>query len=181
MGILRELPDSVIWLLSSNRLAEETLVTKANEHGIDPTRLIFAERTDLTQHINRLRLADVALDTYLYNGGVTTSNALAAGVPVVTILGNRFASRMSASMLSAMGIPELVAADLQDYANLATTLARRPDWMAELRARLKRNRQTSPLFDEKRFAKNLERAFLTMFEVFRAGAEPRAIWVRESN
>jgi protein O-GlcNAc transferase len=181
MEILSELPNSVLWLSPNNRLAEESLVRKANDFGVEPTRLIFAERTDLTQHINRLRLADVALDTLLSNGGVTTSNALAVGVPVVTVLGERFASRMSASMLSAMGIAELVAADLQDYAELAIALARRPDWVTELRVRLQRNCQTSPLFDEKRFAKNLERAFLTMFEIFRAGDEPQAIWLRESN
>jgi protein O-GlcNAc transferase len=179
MRILRRIPQSVLWLLNQNFAATENLQRRAQAQGIQPSRLIFADALPLEDHLARLRLADLALDTRIYNGGATTSNALWAGVPVITLKGDHFVSRMSSSILSAVGLSELVTHNLKDYEALAVELAGRPDKLRAVRKKLARNRLTHPLFDTPRFVRNLENAYKMMWKIFAGGHPPQSIEVAE--
>jgi predicted O-linked N-acetylglucosamine transferase (SPINDLY family) len=126
----------------------------------------------VAEHLARHRLADLFLDTLPYNAHVTTADALWAGLPVLTCPGNTFAGRVAGSLLHAIGLDELVATSLDDYETRALRLAREPEILAQLRARVARNRQTYPLFDTARFTRNLEAAYTQMWETWKAGRPP---------
>jgi predicted O-linked N-acetylglucosamine transferase (SPINDLY family) len=172
--LLRAVPDSVLWLVGGNRAVERNLCTEAHARGVDPGRLVFAQRLAYAEHLARLPLADLCLDTFPYNGGATTSDALRAGVPVVTCAGRSFAARMSGSLLRALRIPELIADSLEQYQEIALALARAPQRLAELRAGLAANATASPLFQTDRARRHLEAAFTQMVERSRR-FEPPAI------
>jgi protein O-GlcNAc transferase len=180
MKILRQIPEGVLWLLGGNEAAERNLRREAWDSGVAPERLFFSKRLPLDEHLARLKLADLALDTRVYNGGATTSNALWAGVPVITLQGSHFLSRMSASSLSAIGLSELITHSLEEYEALAVRLACNPDELQAIRERLAKNRLTKPLFDTPRFARNLEKAYKEMWEIFLGGEKPRQIEVMEN-
>ena len=179
MDLLAGTPDSVLWLMRGNDLAEGNLRREAAVRGIAADRLVFAGGLPKDRHLARLGLADLALDTRVCNGHTTTSDALWAGVPVITIKGGHFASRVSASILNAVGLPELVTGSLDAYAALAGELSHDPDRLRQLRDRLAENRLSEPLFDTPRFVKNLERAYQRMWERFVEGSAPRRIEVAE--
>lgn len=181
MQILGEVEGSVLWLQGGNPMAVENLRRAAAARGVAAERLVFAQAVPLSRHLARLRLADLALDTFVYNGGATTSNALWAGVPVITVPGAAFVSRMSASALTAVGLPELICPDAAAYVHLAVGLARGRERLAALRRRLIHNRTTAPLFDTRRFTKTLESAYLEMWEIYRSGQRPRMIRVVAGN
>lgn len=174
MEILHAVPGSVLWLHPCPPLAVTNLRAAAAGRGIAPERLIFAGRVPLASHLSRLALVDVALDTRTYGGGSTTSNALWAGVPVIALEGTHFASRMGASLLQALGMPQLIVADLTSYRDLAIGLAREPQRRASLRAELARRRGTSPLFDAGRFTRELEAAYRQMLRLRSPGGVPPA-------
>jgi len=176
---LKKVPSSVLWLLKSNDLAEHNLKTEAEARGVDAERLIFADKIPKDRHLARTRLADLALDTRICGGHTTTSDALWAGVPVVTMLGGHFASRVSASLLTAVGMPELVTENLEDYEDLALRLSRQPVELAALKNRLAQNRLSEPLFDTPRFVRNLENAYRRMWEIYQSGKTPCQIDVIE--
>jgi len=179
MRILAATPESVLWLGQTNELAEANLRREAQARGVDPARLVFANRLPTKEeHLARLRLADLALDTRIYNGHATTSDAVWAGLPVVALLGRHFASRVSASLLTTIGLPEPVARSLDEYEALALRLAREPEALAALSRKLEANRRTRPLFDSAGFVRGLEAAYRRMFELFLAGEAPRALKVR---
>ena len=168
MRILQAVPRSVLWLLDGPAMAN--LKREAASRGVDPARLCpgsFAEKAD---HLARHALADLFLDTPVYNGHTTTADALWSGVPVLTRPGETFASRVAASMLAAVGMPELVVADLASYESLAIELANDPVRLKGLRRQLAERRTTFPLFDTPRFTRNLERAFDRMWRRYEAGA-----------
>ena len=169
MDILKAVPDAVLWLLVNNPRAAENLRRAASAAGIDPARLIFADMMAKPQHLKRMGLADLVLDTRIYNGHTTTSDALWAGVPVLTLRGTHFASRVSASILSAFDLPELVMESLDDYRRLAVAVTTDPDRLAELKRKTARLRKDAPLFDTKGFARNLERGYAEMWRRYRAG------------
>jgi predicted O-linked N-acetylglucosamine transferase (SPINDLY family) len=177
MELLQALPRAVLWLWRPNDLIEENLRREAAARGVDPARLYFSDRLPKAQHLRRLQLADLALDTRLYNGHTTTSDALWAGLPVIALEGRHFASRVSASLLRAIGLPELVANSLPAYRDLALGLARHPERLAALRAKLAAHRTTAPLFDSGRFVQGLEGAYAAMTERHRKGLAPAAIAV----
>jgi predicted O-linked N-acetylglucosamine transferase (SPINDLY family) len=177
MTLLREVPDSVLWLLEGDRVACENLKREAEERGISARRLVFAPRMGGMDHLDRHLLADLCLDTIHCNGHTTTSDALWAGVPVVTCLGNTFASRVSASLLTAIGLPELITPDLAAYMALARDLARTPSRLAALRGRLAVNRITFPLFNTARFARHLEAAYAEMWRRAQKRLPPDVIHV----
>ena len=179
LDILERVPDSILWLFRSNAAAEENLRRAAAARGVDTERLVFAGRVAKDRHLARASLADLALDTRVYGGHTTTSDMLWAGVPVITLLGGHFASRVGASLLKTMGLDELVTASLAEYRDLAVRLARHPTELGQLRQRLAINRERSPLFDTARFARNLERAFAQMWACHRAGQEPASFTVVE--
>jgi protein O-GlcNAc transferase len=169
MRLLHAVEGSVIWLLSDNAAAENNLRREAGERGIDPARLVFAPRMALDRHLARHRLADLFLDTLPVNAHTTASDALWAGLPVLTCVGGTFAGRVAASLLHAVGLPELVAGNLHDYEALALTLATNAAELTGVRAKLERNRAASPLFDADRLRRNLESAYQRMWDTLQQG------------
>jgi protein O-GlcNAc transferase len=175
MRILRQSPHSVFWLMPENSGVAENLLAVARRMGVDPRRLVFKDKVPIRHHLNRLRYADLALDTIAVNGAATTSDALWAGVPVLTVKGCHFASRMSQSLLTAIGLPEMVVEDVKQYEQTAVSLANKPAELADIRKKLHANRMNSPLFDTGAFVKNLETAFESMWHRFINNEEPAPI------
>ncbi len=177
MRLLRAVPHSVLWLLDANPWAKANLAREAAARGIVPERLIFAPRLPLPEHLARHRLADLFLDTLPCNAHTTASDALWAGLPLLTCTGNTFAGRVAGSLLRAIGFGELVTTSLEDYEALALRLAHDGSMLGRLRSRLAQNRRTSPLFDTERYAHNLETAYWRMWERWRTGHPPAAFSV----
>jgi predicted O-linked N-acetylglucosamine transferase (SPINDLY family) len=173
--LLRDVPGSVLWLLASNAQAEENLLREAAALGIDASRLVFAKFAPPAEHLARLTHADLFLDTLPIAAHTTASDALWSGVPVVTCTGTAFVGRVAASLLHAVGLPELAVGDMADYEALARGLATDPARLAEVRERLRRARDTAPLFDSARTARELDALYLRMAERSRAGLPAAAL------
>ncbi len=173
MRLVAAVPGSVLWLLDDNPEATANLRRAAPRHGVAPERLVFAPRLGLADHLARHRLADLFLDTLPCNAHTTASDALWAGLPVLTCSGRALAARAAGSILRAAGLPELVTGDAAAYEALALRLATEPALLAALRARLERNRGSCALFDTDRFRRHLEAAFVAMWERHQRG-EPAA-------
>ena len=171
MRILRRVDGSVLWLLEDNGIASKNLRQEASARGVDPARLIFAGRLPLAQHLARHRVADLFLDSLPYNAHTTGSDALWAGLPLLTCRGQTFAGRVGASLLKAIALPELITTTLESYEQLAVQLAHNPQMLGDIRRRLETNRLITPLFDTVAFARNLEAAFGTMVERRNAGIQ----------
>jgi predicted O-linked N-acetylglucosamine transferase (SPINDLY family) len=172
MRILTRVEGSVLWLLDSNHVARENLRKEAARRGIDPARLVFAKRLPLAEHLARHRAADLFIDTYPCNAHTTASDALWAGLPVLTRMGESFASRVAASLLTAVGLPELITTNQEAYEAKAIELATHPDQLRSIRNRLAANQLTTALFDTERFARNLESAYVRIHERHLAGLPP---------
>ena len=171
--LLQKIDGSVLWLRQPNPDATVNLLREARDRHVDPARVIFARRVgDGEHHVARLRLADLFLDTFPYNGHATTLDALWAGVPVLTCAGHTFAGRVAASVLKTAGFPELITESLPDYERAALWLAQSPAELQDLRARISANRDTSPLFDTIRFTRALERAYAMMCDRQRSALRP---------
>jgi predicted O-linked N-acetylglucosamine transferase (SPINDLY family) len=173
MNLLKAVPGSVLWLLAGNRFAPANLRREAAARGVAEDRLVFAPRQPLAEHLARHRLADLFLDCFPVNAHTTASDALWAGCPMVTLAGETFVSRVAGSLLRAVGLAELITTSLEDYEAMALRLARDADMLANVRARLAENRKTSGLFDARQFVRNLERAYVRMWEVHACGEQPR--------
>ncbi|ANB74369.1 hypothetical protein AYM40_19820 [Paraburkholderia phytofirmans OLGA172] len=169
LRVLQAVPNSVLWVLGNSEAANANLSREARLAGIEEARLIFAPFAMPEAHLARLQLADAVLDTLVCNGHTTTSDALWAGVPVVTAKGTHFASRVSESLLNAIDLPELVGADHSDMVRIATRIGTDAEYRIALRQRVSLNRQNSPLFDTVRFARNFETAIEMMVQAQRAG------------
>ena len=177
MRMLNAMPASVLWLIAGNPLSESRLREEAQNAGIASSRLVFAPFVAREQHLARHRLADLCLDTHTVNGHTTGSDALLAGVPMVTWPAATFAGRVGASLLQAAGLPDLVAGSAEEYFDMAVGLARAPKLLLDLRERLAAAHASAPLFDAAKFAADLERAFVHM-DVLRArGLAPRGFEV----
>jgi len=175
MRILQRVEGSVLWLVSRNALSQAHLRREAQARGIAPERLVFAERVPRVEdHLARYRLADLFLDTTPYNAHTTAADALMAGLPVVTCLGNAFPARVAASLLHAAGLPELVTQTMAEYEALAVSLVTDRPRLAALKAKLAANRERSPLFDTNRFCKNLEDTLMTLHHARDTQAAPPA-------
>src|SRR5262249_19594976 len=174
MRLLKAINGSVLWLLRDNATAEQNLRKEALARGVDPRRLVFAPRMKLEDHLARHRLADLSLDTPPCNAHTTASDALWAGLPVLTCMGKAFAGRVTASLLNAIGLPELVTSNMADYEALALTLAGDPARLRNIKAKLARNRETDPLFDTDRFRRGIEAAYTKMWEIWQTGATPES-------
>jgi predicted O-linked N-acetylglucosamine transferase (SPINDLY family) len=172
MRILTAVPGSVLLLYAGHEVAEMNLCAYARQHGVDPQRLVFGKRLPPAEYLARYRAADLFLDTLPYNAGTTASDALWAGLPVLTLAGESFASRIAASLLTAIGVPELITSTQQQYEQLAIELASNPDRLAQIRAKIQDNRLSSPLFDTPRFARNLEAAYVAILDRHQAGLSP---------
>jgi protein O-GlcNAc transferase len=163
MKLLKAVPGSVLWLFEANASATANLRREAGTRGVAPERLVFAPRRALPEHLARYRLADLFLDTFPYGSLTTASDALWVGCPLVTLVGATFVSRVAASCLRTIGLPELVTYSLTEYEALALCLARDRATLTEIKTRLAANRSTSPLFDTERFARGLEAAYEKMW------------------
>jgi predicted O-linked N-acetylglucosamine transferase (SPINDLY family) len=174
MRLLGAVEGSVLWLLQDNGDAQENLRKEAAERGIDPARLVFAPRLEPEEHLARHRLADLFLDTLPYNAHTTASDALWAGLPLLTCRGDSFAGRVATSLLHAGGLPELATNDLGEYEALALRLATDSSLLGGFRQRLEQNRSTCPLFDTDRFRRHIESAYTIMWEIQQRGEAPRS-------
>jgi predicted O-linked N-acetylglucosamine transferase (SPINDLY family) len=179
LSVMARVPDAVLWLQEKNATVTANLCREAGKRGIDPKRLVFSEPLAKDLHLARLKLADLCLDTRIYNGHTTTADALWMGVPVVTLLGAHFASRVSASILSALGMTELITQTMNDYHNLTLNLAADSDALRRIREKIAYNRHRKPLFDTPRFARNLEKAYREMWRIYQRGGNPRPLTVEE--
>ena len=179
MRILKRVEGSVLWLAQNNEPnVVKNLPREAENRGIDPRRIIFAGRTPgLPEHLARLQLADLFLDTLPYNAHSTAIDALWAGLPILTHLGNSFAGRVAASLLRAIELPELVTTGIQEYEELAVELGTNPARLDAIKQRLARNRLSTPLFDSRSFVRKLEAAYISMYERYRQGLPPGHIEV----
>jgi predicted O-linked N-acetylglucosamine transferase (SPINDLY family) len=165
MDLLKQVPGSVLWLSKASNNAIENLQREAQARGIDPSRLVFATRVPArVDHLSRLRLADLFLDTPNYNAHATAADALWAGVPVLTNLGKTFAGRVAASQVSALGLSELIVHSDEEYSAKALELAQHPEQLKELKERLENNRYQTPLFNTKQYVKDLEGLFYSLIE-----------------
>jgi predicted O-linked N-acetylglucosamine transferase (SPINDLY family) len=173
MNLLREVEGSVLWLLRGPAEAERNLRAEAGRQGIAPARIVFAERTkEPADHLARHRLADLFVDTHHVNAHTTAAESLRMGLPLVTCPGRTFITRVAASMLTAAGLPELIATSLEDYQAIAIRLARDPTALAEIRDRLRAALPTCPLFDTARFTRHFEQALSGMWQRHLRGAPP---------
>jgi protein O-GlcNAc transferase len=173
MRLLGRIEDSVLWLPAGTGAAMANLQRSAADCGIAPDRLVWAPRLPrMADHLARHRLADLMLDTLPYNAHTTASDALRAGLPIVTCAGASYAGRVAGSLLTALGMPELIAWTLEEYEALALELAQDPNRLAELEAKLARNREIFPLFDADRYRRHLESAYETMWARYRRGEKP---------
>lgn len=177
MRILKAVDGSVLWLIEDNIFAANNLKVEAQKRGVSPDRIIFAARLPLPEHLARHRHADLFLDTLPYNAHTTASDALWAGVPVLTCIGDTFPGRVAASLLSAIGLPELITHSAKEYEELAIGLAHNPDRLQAINHQLQINRLDKPLFNTQLFTKNLENLYKKMYERNQENLEPDHLFV----
>jgi protein O-GlcNAc transferase len=177
MRILKSVEGSVLWLYVENATAVANIRKEAGLRGIDPARLVFAESMPLPDHLARHRLADLFLDTLPCNAHTTASDALWAGLPLLTQIGETFAGRVAASLLNAVNLPELIVETPEQYERMAIELATHPEKLRAIKSRLAEQRLTSPLFDTGRFTRHIEAAYIAMYERHQAGLGPDHILV----
>ena len=177
--ILNAVKGSVLLIYIDNKTAEKNLINEIKTRGIDSKRVIFADRYERPEYLARYRVADLFLDTHPYNAGTTASDALKMGLPLLTMQGKSFNSREAASILTSINLPELITNTPEEYEALAIELATNPDKLNAIKDKLKSNLSTAPLFDTKRFTKNIESAYTQMYERSQKGLEPAHIYVEE--
>lgn len=170
--IVKSTPNGILWILTNNADGRMNIQKKLVASGVPAKRILFMNKMHFEDHLNRIPLADLGLDTYPVNGHTTTSEMLWAGLPVLTYKGTNFASRVSESLLNAIDLPELIAEDADDYLRKAVDFAMDPDLIKPLRQRLEDNRFKSPLFDAERFTRHLETAYEMMVDRARQGLKP---------
>ena len=169
MRILKRVDGSVMWLFGDNEMAASNLRKEAESRDIAPSRIVFAKRIPNEEHLARYRLADLFLDTFPYNAHTTASDALWVGTPILTLEGATFASRVAASILHSIQLPELITRSIEDYESLAIQLALDPARLAAIKANLERNKSTAPLFDTQLFTEQIESAYQTVYDQYYAG------------
>ena len=181
MRILREVDASVLWLLGSKPPFEANLSKAAERHGVALQRLVFAPSLPPDRHLARLKQADLFLDTLPYNGHTTASDALWAGLPLLTCRGTTFPGRVAASLLTAVGMPELITETMIEYESRAIALARAPETMRGLKKKLSSNRLTYPLFATDLFRKDIEKIYAAMWHAWQRGETPKGFSVESAS
>jgi predicted O-linked N-acetylglucosamine transferase (SPINDLY family) len=176
MHILNAVEGSVLFLYGDNEWAKANLIEEASLRGVDSARLVFGGRIPSGEYLTRYRVCDLFLDSFPYNAGTTASDALWVGVPILTSMGQSFVSRMAASLLTAIELPELITTTQQEYEALAIELATNPQKLATIKQKLSDNRLTTPLFDAALFTKHLETAYTKMYERYLKDLPPECIF-----
>jgi predicted O-linked N-acetylglucosamine transferase (SPINDLY family) len=171
-AVLREVPHAVLWLKETNHQLHDNVKREAAVRGVAAERIVFAPTVAYEQHFSRLALADVFADTWPYNAHTTAADALWAGVPVVTLYGNSYASRVAASLLNAAGVAELAYGDVAGYTQALTTLALQPELAAGYKQMLQAGRNTSPLFDSGSWVRGFEALLQRMWQRWCDGQPP---------
>jgi len=179
--ILKQVDGSVLWLLESSATVAENLRKEARHRGLGPERLVFAPRVSPPDHLARHRCADLFLDTLPYNAHTTASDALWAGLPVLTQIGETFAGRVAASLLTAIGLPELITSTSKAYENLAIELAKSPEKLAALKRKLAENRLTTPLFNTQSFTRDIESAYAAIYDRYQKGLSPAHTYLTQQS
>ena len=178
MRILKQAEGSVLWLAETNTSAKNHLRREAAARGVDPDRMVFAKRMPSSaEHLARLGLADLFLDTLPYNAHATAADALWVGLPVLTCIGETFAGRVAASVLNAIVLPELIAATAESYERIAVDLVNHPERLAAIKRKLAENRLTKPLFDTELFTRHIEAAYRARYDRDQVGLPPDHIVV----
>jgi predicted O-linked N-acetylglucosamine transferase (SPINDLY family) len=180
MRLLRSVPGSVLWLLETNALVKGNLRSEAEKRGVDSRRLVFAPVVPSAEHLGRHRHADLFLDTLPCNAHTTASDALWAGLPVLTCSGGTFAGRVAGSLLTAIGLPELITESLEEYEQTALALARDPQRLIALRQKLEITRDVSALFDLPKLTTNIEAAYTRMWQIRLSGRTPAAFSIENA-
>jgi predicted O-linked N-acetylglucosamine transferase (SPINDLY family) len=175
--ILEQVKGSVLLIYTANESAKINLAKEIVLRGIDSSRLIFGEHLPKPEYLARYRVADLFLDTLPYNAGTTASDALRMGLPVLTCMGNSFSSRVAASVINAINLPELITTTQEQYESLAIELATHPEKLKIIKDKLAHNLSTAPLYDTPLFTQHLESAYLTMYDRYQQGLEPDHIYV----
>ena len=169
LNILKQSSESVLWLLSDNNVAISNLKHYAEKNGVDPNKLIFSSKQKLDTHLARHKLADLFLDTFTCNAHTTASDALWAELPIITKLGNTFASRVTSSLLTSIGLDELITYNIKDYESLAVDISKNKNKINGIRNKLKRNKLSMPLFNTKEFTRNIENAYSVIYQKYLKG------------
>ena len=176
--ILKAVKGSVLWLLEDNPIAASNLRKEAQFRGLDPNRLVFAKRMDPSEYLARNYVADLFIDTFPYNAHATATDALWTGLPILTYMGESFASRVAASLLNAIELSELIATTQEQYEARAIDLATNPEKLKAIKYKLERNRLTTALFDTPRFTKHIQAAYKQMYERYQADLQPNNIYIK---
>ena len=177
MRLLNNIKGSVLWLRKSNDISHLNMKKEAAKRNIDPSRLVFADRVPMDEHLARQRLSDLFVDTFAFNAHTTATEALWAGLPVVTKAGQGFAARVAGSLLNAVGLPELVTKTEQDYEALILELATNPTKLAKIKEKLVVNRLTQPLFNTELYTRHLENGYQQAYQNYLDGNSPQTITV----
>jgi protein O-GlcNAc transferase len=177
MRLLTKVENSVLWLRESNQLSSINMKNEAQKRKVDPSRLVFADRAPMDEHLARQRLADLFLDTFAFNAHTTATEALWAGLPVVTKIGQGFAARVAGSLLNAVGLPDLITETEKNYEALILELATNPTKLAKIKEKLASNRLTQPLFNTELYTKHLENGYLQAYQNYFDGNLPQTVIV----
>ena len=178
MKILKQVKGSVLWLLEDNLTATNNLKLEANKRDIDVKRIIFARRMKMSDHFARLKVADLFIDTLPYNAHTSASDGLWVGLPFLTLAGDTFTSRVGASMLNAIGLPELITHSENEYKNKAIELATNSILLKEIKKKLEINKLSKPLFDAKLFTKNVESAYKKIYKKYNSNIPTENIEIK---
>jgi predicted O-linked N-acetylglucosamine transferase (SPINDLY family) len=177
MNILNKVPNSILWLLEPNEIAKTNIIKEFEKNGISSTRVSFLKFSENSVFLAVHRLADLFLDTFPYNAHSTASESLWAGLPLLTLTGKSFHTRVAASILNAINLPELVTNSLEEYEKLAIELALNPQKLKNIKNKLNSNIKTAPLFDTPLYTKNLESAYKQMYERYQSNLKPDHIYI----
>ena len=180
MRLLRNVNNSVLWLIKSNKWVEQNFSKEAKRQGIDPSRIIFAEKLSYSKHLARHKHADLFIDTFNYNAHTTASDALWGGLPIVTKQGKQFTARVTSSLLTACGLPELITKNEKEYEELIYELATNPKKLKAISLKLSENKKNKPLFNTKLYTNNFENGLQKAYDLYFNGEHPKNIFVNET-
>lgn len=180
MNILKSVKNSVLWLIKYHESSVKGLLNHAKSYGVDPSRIIFSDRMPSHEHLARHKVADLFLDTFNVNAHTTTSDALWGGLPVLTMAGKSFASRVSASLISAVNMHELITESPQDYEKMAIKIGKTENYSNQLKEKLRKNLKTTPLFNSTEFTKNLEKAYIEIYDNYYLGNKVKDFFIKKA-
>ena len=180
MRLLRNVNNSVLWLIKSNKWVEQNFSKEAKRQGIDPLRIVFAEKLSHSEHLARHKHADLFIDTFNYNAHTTASDALWAGLPIVTKQGKQFSARVTSSLLTACGLSELITKNEKEYEDLIYELATNPKKLKTISLKLSENKKNKPLFNTKQYTNNFENGLQKAYELYFNGEHPKNIFVNKN-